>query len=638
MRKILFLAAIIACSVVSKADGNDPILMTINGEGVTLSEFEYLYHKNNQQQIEKETLEQYLERFIVYKLKVADARAAGIDTTAAFKAEFTKYRDDLASPYMVDSATIERLVLEAYDRKQREVEVSHIMLPLSASTEEMNATKARLDSIRQCALNGEDFGELALKFSIDPGVKNNNGNQGYVTVGRFPIEFELASYNTPVGEISEPFVTDFGYHIVLVHKERPSQGQVLVEHILKLYQGGNDSLKLVKKQQIDSIYQLVVAGADFEELAKTESEDKGSAPDGGRLPWFGTGMMVPQFERMAFDMDTGAICEPFETTYGYHIIKKLDSRGIGTLEENRKQLLNQINGDKRRNLPKEAKIAQLKTKHSYAENDKWFKKIEKKLDKTPYDSLFVVSLMQDDSEMFSIAKEKTPVSEVAATLNPSATFETTAQAVYYIRAKMAEVVEKKLFETEKEAMKTEIPEYGNLVNEYFNGMMLYEISNRNVWGRSNTDTTGLENFFEQHRDSYTWEQPKFKGTVIFVTNDSVEALVREALTEMSADTMAVGLKNRFKRHVKVEKALVAKGESGVVDALVFGGERVPAPQRRFENYFLYEGRIVEAPEEVADVRGLVTTDYQNKLEEDWVAELKEKYPVEVNEEVLKMVK
>ena len=638
MRKLLLLGVIASVALASQGADKDPVLMTVAGEPVTLSEFEYLYHKNNQQQIEKETLEQYIERFVVYKLKVADARAAGIDTTRAFQEEFAKYRDDLASPYLVDSATIERLVEEAYARKTHEREVAHIMLSLNSSPEATQATYARLDSIRSCILAGEDFGDLAEKYSIDRSVSKNRGNQGYVSAGRFPIEFEIASFETPVGEISEPFATDYGIHIVKVLSERESQGEVLVEHILRLYpRDATDSVKNLKKLEMDSIYQAIVDGADFEEMAKAKSEDPGSAADGGRLQWFGTGVMVPQFEKVAFDLAVGELSEPFETSYGYHIVKKLDSRGIGTLEENRDKLLRMINNDKRRNMPREAKIAQLKEKHKYKENAKFFKNLEKRLDATPYDSLLVEELKADDTEMFRIAKQKTPVSEVAQSLNPAAKFETSTQAMFYIRTMMGKVADSKVTEYEKEDMKTSIPEYGNLVNEYYNGMMLYEISNRNVWGKANSDTVGMEKYFEENRANYQWEQPKFKGVVIYVTNDSVDELVKTAMAEMDADTLLVGLKNRFRRDVRIEKVLVPQGENSVVDALVFGGERVPSPQKRYEKYFLYEGRIIEAPEDVADVRGVLTTDYQNKLESDWVEELRAKYPVTIDEKVYEMI-
>lgn len=638
MRKKLFLGAVITTALFSWA-AKDPVLMKINGDDVKLSEFEYLYHKNNQQQIEKETLEQYLDRFVVYKLKVADAKAAGIDTTKSFKKEFHKYRDDLARPYMVDSATIKRLVEEAYGRKTREVEVAHIMMSLSTKREELEATEHKLDSIRTCILNGQDFGSLALKYSIDPSVNLNNGNLGFITSGRYPLEFEDVAYTTKMGEISKPFKTDYGIHIVKVLAERPCRGEVLVEHILKLFpRGANDSIKNVKRQELDSIYNVVKAGANFEELAKAKSEDPGSAQMGGKLRWFGAGMMVPQFEDVAFSLKKGEISAPFETAYGVHIIKKLDSRGIGSLEENKAQIMAAINSDQRSTLPREAKLAQFKKEYKFKENEAFFKKLEKQLEANKYDSIFVDNMKKNETVVFSFAKEKTPMSEVATLLDSKANLTNAKGAVYYIKSKTEDLANDKILEYAKSNLGTKYPEYGNLLNEYYNGMMLYEISNRNVWDKANRDTEGLENYFNNNKSRYTWTQPKFKGTIIYTTSDSVQSLVKDAVKNMAADTLVFALKKKFKRDVKIEKLLVQKGDNPVVDALVFGGENAQPKDARFKDYFMYEGRIIDQPEEAADVRGQVTSDYQNYLEENWVKQLKDKYPVLIDKKVLKQVK
>lgn len=638
MRKKLLLGAVAVTALFSWA-AKDPILMKVNGDAVKLSEFEYLYHKNNQQQIEKETLEQYLERFIVYKLKVADAKAAGIDTTSAFRTEFAKYKNDLARPYMVDSATIKQLLDEAYYRKTHEVKVAQIMMPLGLQPHDTDSIKAKLDSIRTAIKNGADFGEMAAKYSIDQTAKQNKGVLGYIVSGRLPYEFEKAAYDTKLGDVSPIVQTDYGYHIITKLDERPSRGEVMVEHILKLYpRGANDSIKNVKKQQADSIYALLKAGANFEEIAKKESEDPGSARNGGRLRWFGAGMMVPQFEDVSFSLSNGELSEPFETAYGVHIVKKLNSRKFGTLEENKDQLMGEINGDERSLLPQEAKLEIIKKEYKLKENEALFKKWEEQFKKSPYDSVFVESLKNSEIVAYRYADKKVLVKDIVGQLNPKAKFVNEVAAVSYMRSRVREDERGRLFEYEKENLANKYPEYGNLLNEYYNGMMLYEVSNKNVWDKANTDTKGLGMFFNNNKDKYVWKKPRFKGTVIYTSNDSIGDLVKEAARGMSSDTMVVALKNRFKRDVKIEKVLVPKGENTVVDALVFGGEKAAPKDTRYNNYFLYEGRIMEAPEEASDVRGQVTSDYQNDLEEKWVNELKKKYPVEIDQKVLKMVK
>ena len=638
MRKKLFLGALVATTLISWA-AKEPVLMKMNGEEVKLSEFEYLYHKNNQQQIEKESLEQYLDRFVVYKLKVADAKVAGIDTTSAFKSEFVKYRNDLAQPYLVDSATINRLLHEAYDRKMREVQVAHIMLPLEKNNDEIEANKVRLDSIRTCILNGEDMGALAEKYSIDRTAKRNKGNLGYITSGRYPFDFEKVAYETKVGDISAPFTTDFGVHIVKVLAERPTRGEVLAEHILKLYpRGANDSIKTIKRNEIDSIYNLVVNGGDFEELAKKFSEDPGSASKGGRLPWFGSGMMVPEFEDVAFALEKGQISKPFETAYGLHIIKKLDSRKIGSFEDNKATLMNVINSDERSVEPRKAKIELLKKEYKLKENKKFFDLIEKNIAVAPYDSVFVENMKNYKCVAFSFAKKKFDAEYVAKRLNPKAKLEGAKVVTAYVKNMMKNFEEEELVNYEIECLASKHVEYANLLNEYYNGMMLFEISNRNVWDKANRDKEGLEAYFQAHKDKYKWSNPKFKGMVIYTTNDSVNNLVKEALKDVAPDSVVAKLKKQFKRDVRIERLLVEKGENAIVDELVFDGPKATPKDKRYTRYFMYEGKVIAQPEEAADVRGQVTSDYQAVLEDEWVKSLKSKYPVVVNQKVLKMVK
>lgn len=264
---------------ISMTAKNDPVVMTVNGKDVKLSEFEYLYNKNKQQQLEKQTFDKYVDMFVVYKLKVADAEAAGIDTTNAFINEFRRYRNDLANPYLEDETVEDKLAHEAYDRMKEDVEVSHIMYHLAdPKTNSLSKPREFMDSIRNCILNGQDFAELAAKYSIDPSAKRNGGNMGYIKSGLTPYAFEYAAYNTPVGEISEVVESPYGLHLVKPTAKRASRGEVLVEHIMKLFpREATNAQKLELKQRIDSIYTLVKSGADFEEIAKKESDEIGRA-------------------------------------------------------------------------------------------------------------------------------------------------------------------------------------------------------------------------------------------------------------------------------------------------------------------------------------------------------------------------
>ncbi len=633
--KLLTMPVALLCAMPLLAD--DPVLMEVGNDKVTLSEFEYLYNKNSQQQLEKESLDEYIDRFVVYKLKVEDAKAAGIDTTSAFKKEFETYRNELAAPYLQDSTVIEKLAAEAYRRMESEVDVAHIMLPLVPEYQ-MDRTIARLDSMKQCVLNGEDFGDLAVKYSIDRSAKVNRGRLGYLTVGRVPYSFENVAFNIPVGDMAI-VKTDFGVHLLKVLDKRPSQGEVLVEHILKLYpRNANDSIKAAVAAVMDSIYAVVKNGADFEKVATTESEDPGSAAQGGKLPWFGTGRMVPEFEQVSFALAKDSISAPFATRYGIHIVKKLDSRGLPAYADCKAGILRMMQRDERANMPREAKVEQLKKEFDLKENNEFLALVKQEIDAYgKYDSVLVEKLQNDvKCVAFSFAGKDVMSQEVLADLNPGLDMNKEAIAGY-VTGILHRVESNKVIEHEMELLDEKYPDYRNLLNEYFDGMMLFEISNRNVWDKANKDTEGLGEFFESHRGDYTWNEPRFKGYVIYAANDSIENEIKKMIQVTGRDSLFQTLRKNFKRDIRIEHLLVKKGENAVVDRLKFGGEET-TPGGKLPVFFEFEGRIIEQPEEVADVRGQVTADYQAELEKQWVAMLKDRYKVKINKKVLRKVK
>ena len=633
--KLLTVPVAILCAMPLLAD--DPVLMEVGSDKVTLSEFEYLYHKNSQQQLEKESLDDYLERFAVYKLKVEDAKAAGIDTTSAFKKEFGSYRKELAAPYLQDSTVIERLAEEAYDRMKSEVEVEHIMLPLVPEYE-MPQTVARLDSIKQCILNGEDFGDLAVKYSIDRSAKVNRGLLGYLTVGRVPYSFEKAAFDTPVGEMAI-VRTDFGVHLIKVLDKRPSQGEVLVEHILKLFpRNANDSAKAAVSVVMDSIYAVVKGGADFEKVATNESEDPGSAAQGGKLPWFGTGRMVPEFEQVSFALAKDSISRPFATRYGIHIVKKLDSRGLPAFAQCKAGIMRMMQRDERANMPREAKVEELKKEFALKENSQFIDMVGNELEAYgKYDSTLVDNLQEHiDCVAFSFAGKDVMANEVFKNLDRGLAIEKEA-AMGYITNVLHRVETGKVIEHETELLGEKYPDYRNLLNEYFDGMMLFEISNRKVWDKANKDVEGLEKFFESHRSDYTWNEPRFKGYVIYTANDSLKNAIEDMIKVTGRDSLFQTLRKHFKRNVRIEYLLVKKGENPEVDNLAFGVDSTSV-DGRLPISFEFESKIIDQPEEMADVRGQVTADYQSELEKQWVANLKDKYKVKIHKKVLKKVK
>ncbi len=648
MKNKFLVGAFVGTALVALA-AKDPVLMNINGKDIRLSEFEYLYKKNSQQQIQQESLEQYVDRFVTYKLKVADAEAAKIDTSAAFKAEFEGYKADLVKPFLVDTNVNNRLVAEAYDRMIKNVDVDHIMLPVGKDKKENDKILERLDSIRNCVLNGEDFSELAKKFSIDPSVKKNGGHYGFIGAGMFPYVWEYNAYNTPDGQMCQPFRTDFGNHLLRTNAHRGDLGKVEVEHILILFPSvaqrkgtPTDEEKMAVKQRIDSIYAAIKGGANFEELAKAKSEDKSSAVKGGRLPFFGINQMVKEFEETAFRLNDGEISEPFETVYGYHIVKKLSHKGVPTLEESRGLIEQQMARDSRSTMARDAKIEELKKYYGYKENADFKNFVEKSLaSHGQYDSAFVAGVLaKADVPLFTYAKNvSVPASELAKRVNPNAKLDNVA-AVDYLVSQVEPFAKHELMSHYIDNIIEDNADYRNLINEYRDGMLLFEMSNRNVWEGASKDTVGLKNYFEANRSKYNWDSPHFKGIILSATNDSTATVAREIIGRLSGkvslDSLTTNLHETLKSAIKMERMLVAKGENDVADRTVFGVDK--ENKSKYAVSFVIDGGIIEQPEDLADVKGLVTSDYQDVREKNWVEQLKKKYPVKIFKKVLKKIK
>lgn len=636
--KLLISSLLLGTAILAIAKG-DPVLMTINGKDIKLSEFEYLYHKNNQQQVEKETLEQYVDRFVLYKQKVADAEAAGIDTTRAFISEFEGYQKDLAAPYMTQDTTYHwQMVSEAYERYKKEIDIDHFMLPLGNTPEETEQGLARMDSIRNCVLNGENWETLVDQYSSDPSKARNHGHYSYVSSGMFPYDFENVLYTTPEGAVSKPFKTQYGIHMIRVNAMR-DRNDVHAKHILKLFpQGATDEQKAVCKNQIDSIYNLLLAGADFEELAKAESQD-GSARRGGDLGWFGRGRMVQPFEDISFTLADGAISEPFATQFGYHIVKKV-GHGVPSLSDMRPVIENAINRDGRAALIQERLVNDLKNKYNYSLNPQLDNYLTQALTSNgQYDSTFVAQTIKDSNlPLFTYGKkESVQLSRLLSELNPEAVIPDVTKAKEYVMTAVNGLAGKLLNDYHGRELVKENPEYRNLLNEYRDGMLLFEISNRRVWKAAGKDTLGLEQYFAENRAKYNWDEPHFKGIILSAKNDSVLALVKADIASMAADTLTDALHNKYGNDIRMERMVVKQGDNNLADYLAFHvGDK---PERRgYNEFIILEGGVINQPQEMNDVRGAVTSDYQDVLEQRWKAELAQKYPAKINKKVLKQVK
>lgn len=632
-----------ACAIAVAFAAKDPVIMTVNGVDVPKSEFEYLYNKNSQQQINPQTLDEYVEMFKLYKMKVADARAEGIDTTKAFRKETAQYRHELAAPYLTDSVYLNTLVAEAYDRSKQEVEAYHIMLFKTRDAAQNAASRQLADSLQRMLSAGGDFAQTAAKYSQDRGSKDRGGRMGWITAGKYPIEFELMAFSLPEGAISEVVESPVGYHILKGGRHREARGSVQAAHILKLTQGMDEAGKAKARAQIDSIYNVVMANPEaFGEVATSNSDDRGSARQGGMLPWFGAGEMVEQFDSVAFSLADGQISVPFETPYGFHIVKRIASKGIPSLEEIKPQTLAKVTNrqDSRYKLVRANQTAKFAKKHKASLNARTVEVLRADVARAGLDSAMFANWTQRSvaSSPLAVIDGKTiPVRDfVAAASKLHAPAKTDALNVFNER--LDEFYNNLLVDAEEAGLESTEPDYRNLLKEYIDGSLLYEVSVRKVWDRAAKDTEGLKKFFEANRANYKWSEPRAKGILVQTVNDSVATLIRQRAVEVAPDTLITTLRKDFGKDASFDRVLASKGTNAIVDYLMFGGPEVTPSNSKYTVMFMLDPRVITEPEEVGDVKGLVTSDYQNEFQAAWENELRKKYPVTVNEKVLKSVK
>lgn len=637
-QKILLGAGLAACALAWAA--KDPIVMTVNGVDVPKSEFEYLYHKNSQQQVTAQPLDTYADMFMIYKLKVADARAMGIDTTAAFRKEMEQYRNELATPYLTDSAVLKRLVDEAYQRSREEVVANHIMLMKGRRSDDNKKAYARLDSIRKEIVAGKaTFEDMAKTYSADKASAEKGGSMGFITANRLPYNFEVTAYSLKPGEISGVIESPMAYHILKGGERRPARGQVLTSHIMKLVPAtATEEQAAAAKAEIDSISALLKQSPNlFETLAIRHSEDPGSAKKGGLLPWFGTGMMVPEFEAEAFRLGLEEISEPIKTRYGWHIIFKINEKGPETKAEMAPALMQRINHpqDERFAIIKDAQTAKFAKKHKAKLDEKALAKVRASIAAHGLDSAFYA---QPDMQIGKIGKEKLMLSALLATMREVKQEDADA-ALMYFNNRLDNFYNTQLVSAETAWLEKNEPEYRNLLGEYRDGSLLFEASRQKVWDKAAQDVAGLEEYFATHRADYNWTEPKVKGILVQTRTDSVAQLVKARFPQLGGDTIITTLRKEFGKDIVADRVLMSKGQNPMVDVLVFGEQKDVKPSvAGFEAFFILDPKMLANPEEMADVRGQVTSDYQAELEKNWVEELREKYPVAINWKNLKKVK
>lgn len=624
--KLILILALFSFSHLVTAQKNK-VLIKIDDTEITREEFERIYRKNNQNlfdQTEIKSPKDYLDLYIGFKLKVVEAMNLKMDTNSTFREELAGYRKELAAPYLTDMQFDDKLIKEMYQRMKTEINASHILfrLPDNTSAEQEQAVLKKAHEVRNEIMNGRDFNEAAAAYSEDPSAKANQGNLGYFTAFQMVTPFENAAYNTPAGEISKPVRTAFGYHLVKVHNVRENRGEIQVAHIMKMFPQGDAGFD--KKQlntEIDSIYKILLNGADFSEMAKKYSDDKRSAARGGEMPWFSAGRMIPEFSNAAFALkNIGDISQPIETAFGYHIIKKTGERPVPSFEEARYDIEERIKKDpERSNSSRKIFVEKLKKEYQFKQNSENIQKIK---------TLKIEDAKPENLQLFSLGNQKFTVNEFINFLQNK------NRSTGFYSEYIEEWIDTEIIAYEDAKLEDKHPEFKYLMQEYHDGLLLFNIMEEKIWKFAAEDTTGLENFYQKNRGKFNWEE-RFKGWIITCKNSEIKEEAEKYFEAEMPVQEIEDMINTEDQVIQIEPGAWEKGTNATVDYYVWNGEK-PAGFSP-ELTFIRGDLVPPEPKTLDEARGLFISEYQNFLEKEWLKELRKKYKVKINRKLLKSI-
>jgi peptidyl-prolyl cis-trans isomerase SurA len=641
--KLLILFFLINFSLSAQSD---PVILEVAGEKVTKSEFLQIYLKNNNSpKYDKTSLDEYMVLFKKFKLKVAEAEALGYDTIPRLRKELDGYKKQLSTPYLADSEMNEYLVKEAYGRMENEIRASHILLRLDLDASPMDSAKvyARIMALRKRIISGEEFETVAKSKmgSEDPSAAQNSGDLGYFTAFQMVSPFEDAAYNTAVGEISMPIRTKFGYHLLKVTGKREARGTISAAHIMIASPKDSDEeQKQNDKRKIDELYAKLKNGESFESIAKQFSDDPSTNSKGGVLPLFGTGTttrMVTNFEDVAFSLENdGDYSEPIQTDFGWHIIKRLNLTPLASFESMKKELQTKVNRDERAKKTQDSFVRKLKVEYNYKSKTKrglkWF---EKNLDSTYFAGIWKADKLKSNKVLFILDGEKFRQQDFAKYLTSNYRGTAKESLKNLVAKKYVSFEKERILSYEETKLEIKYPAFKSLMQEYHDGILLYEVMTDKVWNKAMKDSVGLAQFFENNQANYSWGT-RFDAMVYECLNESIANQVYKMILNDTINSKHVIEKinkdSELNLKVKTNKFEVSevnylkdqKLNAGVNKPYLFDGKY----------YVIKVNEIIPASKKaLSEAKGAAISDYQNYLEKEWLKELENKYTFKIYDEV-----
>ncbi len=624
------------------------VLFTIDQKPYYTDEFIRIYNKNLDlvKDESQKNLDTYLDLYVAYKMKVAKAHKLDLDKGKNYQAELQTYRKQLSKNYLTDTQVTDELIREAYNRSLKEIKASHILVLVDENASEEDEHKAldKIKAIKARLDKGEDFGELAKQLSEDPSAKENKGELGYFSVFRMVYPFETAAYNTPKGAVSEPVRTRFGYHLIKVEDTRENRGELTVAHIM--LNKPKDAQKAKEaSEKINDIYKKIEQGESFEELARQFSEDAATAQKGGVLSRFGSGQLASEiFENEAFALTKpNSYSKPIETEFGYHIIKLIEKHPVKTFEESKLEIEARLRKDQR------------SQKITESLNNKLHKKYKTTTDK----KLFTQALSLIDSmyyrQSFELPKNTDAFNKVILTINKDKNV-SGIEFLNFIKSKQNEMQRVTAIDKAKELLQEnfinaqlniyydenlerEFPDFGYVMDEYKEGLLLFDLMEKEIWQKAQNDTVGLEAFYEKNKENYKWKQRIHAVVASSVNRDFVAQTKAFFEQGKEIDFIKKELNVDAKVNIMLDEGFFESTSNALPkDYKPFVGVSEIYEQGGY--YYVIKGTefIPETTKTLDEARGRVISDYQQFLEENWVDTLKKEFKVDVKPTVFNKVK
>jgi peptidyl-prolyl cis-trans isomerase SurA len=632
------------------AQSNDPVLFTVDGVPVHVSEFDYIYSKTNANKADysEASLKDYLDLYVKFKLKVRRAKEMQLDTIPSLINELEGYRRQLADSYLIDREVTDKLIKEAYERSQKDVDISYILInfPQNPSPSDTATAYKKIKSAHSRLKKGEDFGQVAMDLSDDKNKEQNKGHIGYVTA-LFPNGFyalENAAYSLKKGEFSDILRTPIGYSIVKLNDVREARGEMEVAHILVRAKEGEDDKKA--KAKIDSIYAQLQAGETFESLAKATSEDKLSADKGGYIGFFGINRYEPAFEEAAFGIsEDGGYSSPFKTSLGWHVVKRISKKGIQPFNIVKSGLQNKIKADSRFEIAKEAMLKSIKQENNFREDRATLDAFTAKLDSSFFDFRWKPGEVRSNEKLFAIGSEfNYTISHFAEYLGKSTRDRIKFRDVMTAQEAANELYTKYVNENclayEERHLEEKYPDFKALMREYEEGILLFEATKMEVWDKASQDSTGLAEFFKTVDGKFTWNK---RATItIYSVKEELKDQIEEIRTFSKTnrpDQVLAQYNTNEQTLITAEQQSIEQGKKPLLDQMLWEvGSLSPieeSTRNKSLSFFKIEKIMEPGPKTLDEARGYVVADYQDFLEKEWIKELNEKYEVKINQDVFK---